>query len=186
MTEHTFEWIRVPTGQTDLKPCVPPADAAVLGLPLPTSHRTFLAQFGYGLFGGLVHVFPWCPEYCDHVGRRASQLRAMFQQYLELEIAELEPDGSPAELLASVPFGISINGDTLCWDPAARIDGEPEVIVVAPKVLAYERTGRDFASFLRSLTSPAGARFLMGPSATALPPTFVPDSYFAKWLHERA
>jgi len=162
-----------------------PSESTVLGLDVPESYRAFLGRFGYGLYGGLLHFFPWCPDYCDDLNRRASQLREMFRETLELEIAELEPDGSEMALLTCIPFGISINGDTICWSSSFSVDDEPEVVVVASKVLAFERSGHNFPSFLKSLTEPVGARILMGPSATPVPATFKPDVYFDAWLRTR-
>jgi len=185
MTLASFDWIIVVDEAAALEAAEPPAGETVLGLEVPESYRAFLGRFGYGLFGGLLHLFPWSPGHCDHLPRRAAGLREMFRETLALDIAELDPDGTPEALLSCVPFGISINGDTICWSPTFRVAGEPEVVVVSSKVLAYKRTGRDFGAFLRSLTEPAGARVLMGPAAQPLPPTFVPSTYLSAWRRTR-
>jgi hypothetical protein len=109
----------------------------------------------------------------------------MFAWTVELDIAELDPDGSPVELLRSVPFGISINGDTLCWDPDTEVAGEPEVTVVASQVLAYRRSGMPFGSFLTSLSNPEAARILWGSNTRPIPPTFVASTFFADWHQQR-
>jgi hypothetical protein len=176
-----FDWVTIAPSRVQIHPTVVPDGAGVLDLPLPASHRAFLGAFGYGLFGGLIHVFPWAPGYGDDLSLRARELRAMFRHTLHLEIAELEPDGSPEALPTLVPFGRSINGHTLCWSPSHAVDGEPEVVVVGSKVLAFHRTGMCFGSFLRALTEPRGARFLMGPSASGLPATFEPCRFFDAW-----
>lgn len=180
-SDRTFDWINVDRGRAKVQPSSVPEDACVLGLAVPSSYRAFLRAHGYGLFGGLLHFFPWAPGYGDDLGLRAAELRAMFVHTLHLEIAELEPDGSPDALTALVPFGISINGHTLCWSPRHAVDGEPEVVVVGPKVLAFHRTEMTFGAFLRALTEEVGARFVMGPDAKGLPPTFRPSRGFDAW-----
>lgn len=55
------------------------------------------------------------------------------------------------------------------------------MVVVAPKVLAFHRTGRTFGALLRALTEPVGARLVMGPDAKGLPPTFRPSRGFDAW-----
>ena len=173
--------ITVLNGHVPLHPCRVPPRASLLGLILPDSYVHFVGRFGYGLYGGLLHIFPWAPGYGDDIGLRSQELRNMFAGTLELDIAELDPDGSPGELLRSVPFGISVNGDTLCWDPDTEIAGEPEVTVVASKVLAFRRSGMPFGPFLAGLSNPEAARILWGTNTRPIPPTFVPSRFFDDW-----
>ncbi len=180
-SETSFDWIEVDHTRAKIQPCSVPEGARVLDLPVPPSYRAFVGAHGYGLFGGLLHFFPWAPGYGDDLCLRAGELRAMFRHTLHLDIAELGPDGSPDALLALVPFGISIDGHTFCWSATHTVDGEPEVVVVGSKVLAFRRTGARFDTFLRSLTEPAGARLVRGPSAEGLPPTFAPCRSFDAW-----
>jgi hypothetical protein len=171
--ETSFSWITVVGTPA---PCVVPADAEIFDLRIPASYRLFLSTFGYGLYGGLLLLYPWLPRHPDHVATRAAELRHMLVFSLELGIAELEPDGSPGLLARLVPFGVSENGHTLCWDPASLQAGdEPEVVVVGSKVLSCRRTGRPFHDFLRSVTTKSGAR-LLGPGYRPLPPQFIADS----------
>jgi hypothetical protein len=136
MNAASFDWVSVVDEEAALEPTALPVGESVLGVEIPESYRTFLGRFGYGLFGGLVSFFPWSPGYCDHLPRRAVALREMFRETLAFDIAELEPDGTPEALLSCAPFGLSSNGDTICWSSTYRVAGEPEVVVVAPKLLA--------------------------------------------------
>jgi hypothetical protein len=170
---HVYSWISV-VGST--QSCTVATDAEVLGLRVPASYSLFLSLFGYGLFGKLLLFFPWDPSHPDHLATRSRELRGMLRHTLDLDIAELAPDGSADLLEKLVPFGISENGHTICWDPAVAIRPlEPEVVLIGSKVLSCRRSGRPFGEFLRSVTTNSGAKIL-GPGYSALPPLFEADS----------
>jgi len=181
MTSAPFDTVSVISDSVPIHGCHVSEGARVLGLPLPRSYVQFVSRFGYGLFGGLIHIFPWAPGYGDDITLRSQEIRTMFAWTLDLEIAELEPDGSREQLLRSVPFGISINGDTLCWDPESKVAGEPEVVVVASKVLAFRRSNASLAPFLTGLSNRESARILWGANTRPIPATFTPSRFFDDW-----
>jgi hypothetical protein len=156
------------------------ADAAALdqferahGFKLPASYRQYAMQFGYGKLGSLLLIYiPMEGE--DTLSIRNRVLAGVFEDGLEEDLWEFEPDGSPELVRRLEPFGISENGDTLAWDPKQPTGPHEYAIhVVGSKLLGITRAADNLYDFVARCLDDR-VKSMLGAGYKPLPPTFKP------------
>lgn len=142
------------------------------GVAIPPSLKSFLKEYGYGRFGGLILFYAPDATHCDGLEARYEAMREELELALSEDIGELEPDGSAELYQRAVPFARSENGGFFVYDAAGQAD-EREIYFIAPRMVGCFRAASSIDELLRRLTSVDVARIL-GPGYRPLPATFEP------------
>lgn len=146
------------------------------GLALPASYRAFMQTYGYGLLCGRLILFvplAECGE--DDIRFRSPALADFFEEGVEDEWFEYEPDGSPELVRRLVPFGISEDGHFFAWDPREPTGpGELMIYAVGSKFLAVRRAAPTLYDLVAGCLDERQVKRILGPGYTPLPATFRP------------
>ncbi|HEX5748980.1 MAG TPA: SMI1/KNR4 family protein [Archangium sp.] len=152
-----------------------------LGLRLPASYREFAKRYGFGAVSGMfvVHVpvpagaTPGCAGLLE-VSRQLSGELAEMDASQPLNV---HPDGTQELVRRLVPFGESVNGDVVAWDPAAPSGGgELWLYLVSMRAGGVYRAAPNLAVFLAKTLEP-GLGGMLERMQTHLPATFSPHSF---------
>lgn len=146
------------------------------GFRLPPSYCDFAVHFGYGELCKILIVYIPIPDWGDDLSERHAVLTSVIAEGVAEEYFEYEPDGSPELVNRLVPFGISIDGHILTWDPEDKTArDEYRIYVLGPKLLAVRRAATDLYDFLEKCLDDRVAAML-GSSYEPLHATFAPVS----------
>jgi len=84
------------------------------------------------------------------------------QEAIDLDIIDCEPDGNNVNLLHLFPFGISENGEILCWDlSSGSIDNEYLIYILGPRMQSIRYGARNLYEFIERIGAHhCGCRFI--------------------------
>jgi hypothetical protein len=143
------------------------------GFRLPASYCDFAENFGYGLLCNLFIVY--IPkDGGDDLVKRNATLTKVILDGIENDYFEYGPDGSPEVAQRLIPFGISENGDILCWNPNER-SGPDEcfIYLIGYKLGSVKRAAPDLYAFVEKCVN-NDMSDLIGGATQLIRPTFRP------------
>ena len=138
--------------------------AGIAGVPLPAGWRTFVTKNGPGELAGYVHLRGMAKR--RGVTLTLPQLVEIYRDNLDVYVDQYGAK-EKARLARLVPFGDTIGGDVIAWDPGPRPPGEEpveyRVLLLrhgARKILEVAPT---FDAFVAACVSPAFGKLVGDP-----------------------
>lgn len=141
---------------------------------LPDSYCDFASTFGFGILCDFFYIFT--PDHkVENLKDRSEQLKELINESLEDDIIDEFYDETTPEMVSRlVPFAISIDGDTLAWNPdESVISNENVIYTLSPKMLGVRRGADTLYEFIESCFDDR-IKKMMGLSFEPLPPIFEP------------